>query len=328
MRRAAAKRAGLLVCSAIGLLAPGRPARAAQLIVDAPAACVDPAALSDEVSDLIGKPLAAVPDVDFRVEIGRASGARWRLHLEMLGRSGAAAEARGTRTIEGATCAELAEAAAVAISVSVRSIAAEVAPSPSPTQPPVAPAAVVAVSAPPHPVPTPPPSTPWRPGIALALATGSGVLPSAGLGLELEGRLQRRSLWLVVLGAWYASQDASADSGTGGRFGLVEGGALACFAPRRGRWTASACGGFELGRLAGTGTGLGVARPQTGAAFWQAARAELGLDAAVSGDTSVFLRAGAALARTRPEFVLDGTTPVYRPDRIGARLTAGFALSF
>jgi len=59
-------------------------ARGAELFVDAPETCVDAATLADEVSDLIGKQLAAVPDVDFRVQIVEAPQRRWRLRLETL----------------------------------------------------------------------------------------------------------------------------------------------------------------------------------------------------------------------------------------------------
>jgi hypothetical protein len=320
----------LILSAAIGI---GSTARGAELSVDAPDSCVDPTALADEVSDLIGKPLASVADVDFRIQISQMPQRRWRLRLEMLAQGAASKgtpELRGSRTIEAGSCAELAEAAAVAISVSIRSIAevGAVTPALAPTraEPPAGPpplAAVVTSAALP---PAPAPPTRWHPGLALALVTDTGVLPDAGVGLEIDGRLQRGSLRLVLLGAWFASQDEIGSDGSGGRFQLADAGALACFAPRRGRWTPLACGGVEVGRLAGSG--LEVARPQTGAAAWEAARAELGLDAALSTDASVFARVGAAVARTRPEFVLDGVTPVYRPGRFGARLALGFELGF
>ena len=48
-------------------------ARGAELTVDAPDSCVKSAALADEVSDLIGKPLASVAEVDFRIQIAQTS---------------------------------------------------------------------------------------------------------------------------------------------------------------------------------------------------------------------------------------------------------------
>jgi hypothetical protein len=158
------------------------------------------------------------------------------------------------------------------------------------------------------------------------LATDTGALPNTGLGLELEGDLQRGSLRLVALATWFGSQDAVGAGDAGGTFQLALGGALACYAPRLGRWTPLACGGFELGRLAGTG--LGVARPETGEALWRAVRADLGVTAALGGNTALLLRAGMAVPLSRPAFVLDGSELVYSPARLAGRLTAGLELEF
>src|SRR3954468_17709133 len=154
-------------------------ARGAELFVDAPESCVDPLALADEVSDLVGKPLAGIAEVDFRVQIVETPPRRWRLRLETLEQrvpgGGATGAVRGTREIEGATCAELAEAASVAIAVSVRSMAG--APEPARPAPP-APSAAMQPDGPSAPIGTPKSlsrsidMTPvWRPAIALVLAT-------------------------------------------------------------------------------------------------------------------------------------------------------------
>jgi hypothetical protein len=303
-------------------------ARAAELTVDAPPSCLDPTTLAEEVGDLIGKPLAEIPDVDFRIGIVETSPQKWRLHLETLDEKRSAdgtPTVRGSREINGATCAELAEAASVAIAVSVRSMeAANTAPAPPtsarpspPNPPPAIPATIVTTS------PTRPS---WRPLATLALAADTGALPRTSPGLELEGDLQRGPVRLALLATWFASQDAIGAGDAGGTFQLALGGALACYAPRVGRWTPLACGGAELGRLAGTG--LRVSRPNTGAALWRALRAEVGATAALGGNTALLLRAGVAVPLARPEFVLDGSQPVYRPSPVAIRLTAGFELGF
>ena len=240
--------------------------------------------------------------------------------------SAGAPAVRASREIEGATCAELAEAASVAIAVSVRSIADETAAAPQFTAPASTPAT------PPRPpttlpiTPGAPPTPPWRPAVVLAVATDSGALPNTGLGVDLEAALQRGSLQLVAFGTWFGSQDTVDGTNAGGTFQLAVGGALACFAPRRGRWTGLACGGFELGRLAGTG--LDVARPETGAAFWRAARADVGVTVALGGNAALVLRVGAAVPLSRPEFVLDSTDLVYQPNRLAGRSTAGLEIGF
>jgi hypothetical protein len=328
-RRARANRSGLLFL-AVGVLAAAVPrAEAAQLSVDAPESCLDPSALADEVGDLIGKPLGSVADVDFRIQISETPQRRWRLRLEMIdqrpGGDGTPA-IRGSREIEGATCAELAEAASVAIAVSVRSISLETAaPEPSRlatpevTPPPTA-RELASLAHPARATPS------WHPAVALAFATDTGALPNAGLGVDLEGDFQRGSLRLIALATWFGSQDILGVGDAGGTFQLALGGTLACYAPRWGRWTTLACGGFELGRLAGTG--LRVARPETGDVFWRAARADLGVTAALGGNIALLLRAGMAVPQSHPAFVLDGSELVYRPGRLAGRLTAGLELGF
>jgi hypothetical protein len=332
-RRARAKRSGRFFV-AVGLVAASASmAEAAQLAVDAPESCLDPSTLADEVGDLIGKPLGSVADIDFRIRIAETPKRRWRLRLEMVDHrsDGDRPPAiRGSREIEGATCAELAEAASVAIAGAVRSISPETAApatgrlaTPEVTPPPTAgePASLArSLRA------TPTPS--WRPAVALALATDTGALPKTGLGVDLEGDFQRGSLRLIALATWFGSQDATGAGDTGGTFQLALGGALACYAPHWGRWTPLACGGLELGRLAGTGTGLGVARPETGDAFWRAARADLGGAAALGSNTALVLRAGIAVPLSHPDFVLDGSELVYRPGGLAGRLTVGLELGF
>jgi hypothetical protein len=319
------------VVGAIGTI--DSTARGAELTVDAPESCVDPVALADEVGDLIGKPLASVTEVDFRIQIVETKQRRWRLRLDTIGQRAAGTDApavQGSREIEGATCAELAEAASVAIAVSVRSVAGEAGPiqpqpaPPTPAIPPPPPSAPVAA----------PPSlersnqgTPsWRPAIALTLTADTGALPSTSVGVELTGSLQHRSLQLALLATWFGSEDATRADHTGGTFQLAVGGARACFAPRKGRWTPLACGGFELGRL--SGTGQGVARPETGDALWRAIRADLGVTMALSGNTGLLLSGGVAVPLARPAFVLDGSEPIYRPSRLAGRFTAGFQVGF
>src|SRR5450631_1091040 len=327
-QRARANRSGLFLL-ALGVMAAVAPAvEAAQLSVDAPESCLDPSTLADEVSDLVGKPLGSVADVDFRIQISETPARRWRLQLEMVDQrpgSNGTPTVRGSRQLEGATCAELAEAA---ISVSVRAISPK---TPAAAAPPGAANATQPVPATRSPTTLSiardvPPTPPWHPAVVLALTSDIGALPKTGLGVDLEAELQRGALQLVAFGTWFGSQDTVTATSAGGSFQLALGGALVCFAPHRGRWTGLACGGFELGRLAGTG--FGVARPETGAAFWRAARADVGVTAGLGGNAALVLRVGAAIPLSRPEFVLDGADLVYRPSRLAGRFTAGLEIGF
>jgi len=311
-------------------VAAGRQVRAAELTVDTPPACVDSAILAQEVGDLIGRPLAEIPDVHFRVRIAETSPQKWRLHLETIDSKGAAGipEVRGSREIDGTSCSELAEAASVAIAVSVRSMqAARGEPPPAALKPtsPSSPPAVLTAS-PRGTIATSLPRPVWRSSVTLALTTDTGALPATSPGLEAEGDLQRGALRLVLLVTWFTSQDTVGARGLGGTFQFALGGGLGCYAPRWGRWTALACGGAELGRLAGTG--LDVARPETGTVLWRAVRAEAGTTVAVGANTAVLLRAGVAVPLARPEFVLDQSQLVYRPSPAAVRLAVGFELGF
>ncbi len=270
--------------------------------------------------------MAEIPDVDFRIRIAESSPQKWRLNLETVDGKGAAGTptVRGSREIDGTTCAELAEAASVAIAVSVRSMeAANTAPAPPAAAPRVSPSPPSAV--PVAMVTTSPARPSWRASVTLALTTDTGALPGTSPGLDLEGGLQYRALRLVLLATWFASQDEVGSGGASGTFQLALGGGLACYAPRWGRWTGLACGGGELGRLAGTGL---VARPETGALFWRAVRADAGATVALGANTAILLRAGVVRPLARPDFVLDQSRLVYRPSPVTVRLTAGFELGF
>jgi len=311
-------------------VASGRHVRAAELTVDTPPACVDSATLAQEVGDLIGRPLAEIPDVHFRVRIAETSPQKWRLHLETIDGKGAGStpEVRGSREIDGTSCSELAEAASVAIAMSVRSMESARGEPPPVAVKPVSPSSPSSVltAEPLGTIATSFPKPVWRTSVTLALTTDTGALPVTSPGLEAEGNLQRGALRLVLLLTWFTSQDTVGVRGVGGTFPFARGGGLGCYAPRWGRWTALACGGAELGRLAGTG--LDVARPETGAALWRAVRADAGTSVAVGTNTAVLLRAGVAVPLARPEFVLDQSQLVYRPSPAAVRLAVGFELGF
>ena len=330
--RSKVRRARVVVLvAAVALPGAAAPAaQAAQISIEAPESCLDPAALTDEVSNLVGKPLGSVADVDFRVAIAQLPHRGWRLRLETIDSrpaAGGAATVLGSREIDAASCAELAEAASVAIAVAVRSIdrAARSPPAASTTTSP-APAA-----------PAPPPrrrcpsahpcrGPSWQPALALAFATDSGALPTpASASIS-------RDICSVARLAWSRSRPGSVPRRSGRRRTGAAGSSCCSAASSRAgihagaAWTPLACGGFELGRL--SGTGLGVARPETGDAFWRALRGDLGFSLAMGRTAAILLRAGLVRPLVRPEFVLDQSQPVHRPDALTVRLTAGLQLGF
>jgi hypothetical protein len=319
-------RGGVAWIAAVVFVAGTGGAQAATLVLDAPASCVDPATLAQDVADLVGRPLNEIPDLDFLLTIRPMAGAQWHSTLDAIERRPGLPEVRHRRELEGRSCADLAEAAAVAMSVSIRAVSEAATPArgrpamrePEPTK---APPAVLLRAAPP-----PAARAPWR-GFALAtLATDAGELPGGGLGVGLGVGIGRGVARLNVLGGWFPSRDSVRSNGTGGSFQLAFGGAEACFAPSRGNWTALGCAGAELGIQHGTGVGVANSIPLT--AFWRAARASLGFVLRSSDRLGLVVTATAVAPLARPEFVLDQTSAVYRAAPIAGRLAVGLQMSF
>jgi hypothetical protein len=195
-------------------------------------------------------------------------------------------------------------------------------PAPTPTPPPpVAPAPAVIVS-------TPQVKRLERPSFALSAgAVGDvGALPGPGVGLEIGGALSLSSLRLIARGTVFASQEKRLADGSGGDFTFAFGTLLACGQVVAGRPTVLGCAGFELGRLSGDGVGL--ARPRTGGAMWQALAAEVGVLVPVTRRMAAVVRGGASVPLSRPEFIVDGAARVHRAASLDGRLALGLELSF
>jgi hypothetical protein len=242
--------------------------------------------------------------------------------------------------LTGASCNEVADAAAVAIAMAIEANdendrAAQPAvgdatavdepappdahargePTAQPAPAPVSTAAVVSAS-----------------GDALRFALGAGAaldygsLPELAPGAELDLSLGWRALRLTALGTFFPTQQTrlSSNPDHGGEFRLALGGLLACGERRFGALAAFGCGGFELGRL--SAKGIGVHNPRFGDSGWQALRAELGGRYELVAGLGVLLRAGIALPLARRAFVLDDTETVHRPSSVALRALIGLEL--
>ena len=307
-------------------------AHAATVDVRAPEACIDGGQLAEQVATLIGRPLATVAGVDFVLAI-TPKGPGWRLQLDMAdGGTENNAAAPRSRELTARTCTELADAAAVAIAMSIRSLeAAEPRPAPTapalaPTPPPIAIAPVPADST--VIVSAPQVKRAERPSFALSAAAvgGIGALPGPGGGFEIGGALSLSSLRLIARGTVFASQEKRLADGSGGDFTFAFGTLLACGQVAAGRPTVLGCAGFELGRL--SGDGIGLARPRTGGAMWQALSAEVGVLVPVTRRMAAVVRGGASVPLRRPEFVVDGAARVHRAANLDGRLALGLEMTF
>jgi hypothetical protein len=316
-----------LALAALLLAVPAGRAEAASVTVSNGDGCVERDAITEQATEILGQPLGAVTGVDFEVMLTRAPGGGWKLRLDTVDQD--ANDRRRSRELVAATCAELADAAAVAIAMTVRSRAdapAAAAPE-APALPPVLP--------PTSSVPGPKPvvaRAPAEPASPLAFAAGlavvgdGGALPHPGAGIELGASVRHRRVRLRIAGTVLASQVTHTTSDAGGEFRLIFGSAEGCLAQPLGRTTLLGCTGFELGRL--SGEGVGVFQPRLGAARWQAAVAELALSIPVAARVAVLVRAGGALPLSRPEFVVNGETPVHQPASLTARVAVGAELEF
>ena len=316
--------AGIIAAVAVAV-----DAHAAQVTVSGADACVDAAAIADQASDLLGRPLAAVPGVDFLVELRRVEAGRWRLRLDTIEREQAAGaqRARRSRELGAAKCTELADAAAVGIAMSVRALS-PAADERRPVPPPPVSVSVSAGSA--AAVPAAPVKAEKAAATVfagrLALAGDLGALPGATVGIELGAVLRLPRVRFEVSGTALAPRVAHATGGAGGEVRLLYGTAESCLPVASGRTTVLGCAGFELGRI--SAEGLGIAQPRLGSAPWRTVRADVGAAVALGSGLAVVVRAGAGVPLARSEFVIDGTTLVHRPSSLVVRVSTGVELEF
>jgi hypothetical protein len=331
------------VLAGLLLLALSTRARAADLQLHAPEDCATAAAIRAQVEALIDRPLAQVEHVSFAVEIAQRSAGDFMLSLRTARDDGSAPR---VRQLLGASCDEVADAAAVAIALAITGAS----PAPDDAAPPATAAADVhRVEAPPQaksvaPASEAPPAvperTPWRAAAGVYALIDASVLPAIAPGAQLELVGGFRGISLRVAGAVFASQRALLPDDSGGAdFGLVLAAALLCaersfggsghapalrggasFAP----WQALACAGAELGSLSGQGADLTV--PLDRATLFSAARAEAGLGYALQPGLTILLRAGVAAPFTRRDFQLNHGQHLHRPAPLSPRLTLGLQL--
>lgn len=170
----------------------------------------------------------------------------------------------------------------------------------------------------------------WR--ASLWLIGDSGSLPAPGLAAALGLELAWPSFQLRAVGTLWLDQHArvAGEPQLGGDVSLATGALLACTSPRGSSgqaFTVALCGGGELGRLSGSGTG--VLEPRTGSSLWAAGRVEGGLHWTIPA-TGLRLGAqlGLAVPIVRDDFVLDEIGRVHRPGSLIGRAELGMDVAF
>jgi hypothetical protein len=332
------------VMLALGLagaaLVPAR-ADAAELAARGPRECPDAAEVTFRVERLLGMPLIRAAVLHFDLEFAAAPNG---YEVRLLVSGGETTGSPKQRELRAKTCGEVADAVSIAIALALGARAAEpealAEPAASPRNE-TASAGRPAVSSP-EIDETPPPAAdavaPQRaaftPALLLAMLFDTGSLPAPGLGVALGAELRSDRYALRALISFvfeqHASLPGSGSARPGADLSLALGSLEACAAPfgsLRANLALALCGGWELGRL--TGTGTGVSRPHEGSQLWSAARIAAGLGWTVPGTA---LRLGTLLTLAAPlernDFVLRDLGLVYRPPSLVGRWAVGIDVSF
>jgi hypothetical protein len=314
----------------VALISFGSPLWAAEIRWFGEDTCRRELEVTAQIESMTGRPISTVEIADFELNLKSLAHDQWSLDLTTVRR---AAGARSMRTIHGATCVDVTDAAAVAIALAI-----------GPSEPPPAskneakPEQNAREATPP---PKPAPATGKAPvtqssfewSVGLAAALDSSATPSLAAG----GALHVGMSWLPTYesqtllrfeleGALYAPTETSNVAGQAGKFQLGYVAPLVCGAKPLGV-TLLACAGYEFGQLWGEGVGVAVTTSHPSNTFWSAVRAELGLLVPLGTAWRFDGRAGLAVPLERREFVLDGTDVVFRPASASARVELGVELS-
>jgi len=322
---------------AVALMSSLALAQELDLTWTAPAECPQATAAEARVQRLVGADAAA--SVAASVSLQKLAENRWSATLAL---------GDATRVLEGESCDSVADAVVVILAMAIDPKAATASPPVPAAEQPAAQALAAApagpVAAPPE--PAPPRSAPAaarrneRPPDAIA-DVAPVSLPSRELapwGASLRGfgewgMLPAPSLGGVVAvhATWGGSnlaelsalallpRDEVVEGGTsGGEFSWFGLQLMAC---RRLAPPAFVCGGFEGGRLSGTGFGAREVRTQH--TFWAAPGAELSFAPALGSSLAFEASAGLFIALRKPEFALDGVGVVHQPGPVSGRVELG-----
>jgi len=266
----------------------------------APSECGDVSALRAQIARYVDH---AVADRRLASVVVEHDGDAYRAVVRIQVRGGGMAE----RTVEAHDCAAVVEAVALVVG-----LAAESAPPPAP--PPPAPIA--------HPdlVAATPPVAPAR-HVALHARTvaDAGAVPGGGLGVDAgivaaTGRLAAVASFDLFPRRFAAAPGAT---GAGVDIGLLGGTVEGCV--RVGPpWL---CAGAAAGRM--RGRGVGVVGAQAASRVWAAAQVGIAADVPLRYGVRLTGEVDGLVGLTRPRFVLDDGTLLYRPAAVGVRALVG-----
>ncbi|MEO6603412.1 MAG: hypothetical protein ABIQ16_26245 [Polyangiaceae bacterium] len=311
----------------------GASAVAAEIRWTGAASCRRELEVADQVTSMTGRTVSSIDSADFELDAQPTSDGTWQLELKTVRRADGV---HSSRSLKGATCVEVTDAAAVAIALAIgskeepaesKAVSETAVPvaAPAPNARPVAarPKARVSTSA---------TSLAWFAGAGGVL--DSSLTPNVALGGALRlglsfrpARASQTRLRFELEGALYAPTERASSNGQGGKFQLGYVAPLVCAERPITSSALLGCIGYELGELSGEGSGAAVTASHRRGTLWYAARAELGLLVPLGSGLRFFGRGGAALSLVRHDFVLDGTEVVFRPSAVSVRGQLGLEFS-
>jgi hypothetical protein len=321
----------------LGLAVLGRalPAGAGQeegftLSWQAPPDCPSQDSVRAEVARLLGGEIRLPASRDFKASALVVHEQTWSVSIEteLAGRS-------GRRSIEAASCQDLADATALILALTidpdvVATRATRPEPLPQPTPPPPPPTA-------PAPVPTvagpTPQEQPWPADVLFGLhAQGSqGTLPSVDIGLGGSVGVVGRRYRAELRAAYGLRRDQVANAatlpGAYGQFNFVAGTLAGCLNLGQEALAFGPCADAEIGMV--SAQGFGVSQGFSADKFWLAIGA--GGYAALSVDRRwrIPLHLDVLAPLVRPEFVFNNVpSRVFQAPVVGVRVSVGIELHF
>ena len=319
---------GVWSTSLLSVVLLARPATAqteeedSWLRLSAPAGCPDRTSIEARVVELLGRSVPSPAELDVRAVI-TFDAPDWEVDVTL-----AAGDARGTRRVRAATCADVADFVAITVVLAIDPGHAAVEPEPAPVGPfPEAPVAEPMASAEAEAAPAAPLAVSRVPrSRRFFLAAGAeglvGTLPSVRVGPTASAGAQLGSFLLALGGSYFPPLGEGADIAANPiALSLVHARARSCLSFGARSLSGGPCLHVDVGAMMADEAVTGGRRAtELYVALGGGARGVLRL----SPHVSLVAQAGVAVPLTQPRFVLSDGTLVHQP-RLGG--TASLELS-
>jgi hypothetical protein len=290
------------------------------------------ALLGARLTEVLAEPLGA------RARVSTIAEGHYELLLETF-----QGDQRFTRTMQAATCAELADAGALVLALAIdpmlseRRAAAAAAPTDDPSETEAGDEPADSTSLPvvekprrepartvtpqPRPASRPRPRAALRFPVVASATLDLGTVANVALGPELGLGVQWRALEASLGALWLPARRSFAAPGKGGDITFASARMSVCYRPLRGVFQALGCGVLEVGRLSGEGVGTTTRTSETGT--WIAPGASLFLRRALGSRFFLSLVGGVQVPTQPIEFTLQNVGVVHAVPAVVPRAGLG-----